>query len=73
MSHTQLALTAREAIAQMLAAGNSQTQIAKCLGRAPSTISREFASQQSWRHADLNLPNFSWRAFRVRLKGGCHD
>lgn len=41
MSHTHLTLSEREVIAQMLAAGKNQAQIAQHLGRDPSTISRE--------------------------------
>lgn len=41
MSHTHLTLSEREVIAQLLAAGKNPSQIAKHLGRAPSTISRE--------------------------------
>ncbi len=41
MSHTHLTLSQREVIAHLLAAGNNQSQIARQLGRDPSTISRE--------------------------------
>jgi len=41
MSHTHLTLSEREVIAQSLAAGKNQSQIARALGRDRSTISRE--------------------------------
>ena len=41
MSHTHLTLFEREVIAQMLAAGKKQSQIAKHLGRDRSTLWRE--------------------------------
>jgi len=72
MSHTHLTLSEREVIAQMLAAGKKQSQIAQHLGRAPSTISRElrrnkvggvetyFAVQADWlageRRRESKLP-----------------
>lgn len=46
MSHTHLTLSQREVIAHMLAAGRTQAQIAKHLGRDRSTISRELRRNQ---------------------------
>jgi transposase, IS30 family len=64
MSHTHLTLSEREVIAQSLAAGKNQSQIARALGRDRSTISRElrrnkvggvetyFAVQADWLAAE---------------------
>lgn len=80
MSHTHLTLSEREVIAQMLAAGNNQSEIARALGRDRSTISRElrrnkvggvttyFAVQAEWfaggRRREAKAP-FAQHAARV--------
>ncbi len=57
MGYTHLTMDEREHIAQMKAAGDSATTIARALGRAPATIYRELR-----RNADPGRRYSPWRA-----------
>lgn len=57
MGYTHLTMDEREHIAQMKAAGDSVTTIARALGRAPATIYRELS-----RNADPGRRYSPWRA-----------